>query len=591
MLLWVLFLYLLASGSAFRFGGNDSWWNRRDLAAGGSEVAVDMQLLDIVNKADGGSTSTSSDVGASSSAQSNDDDTNDDGDDDDGDDDDDDDGEDEPQIINSNLIYEWTPIISKMTPGKVDNYMFNINPESTGLGFAPSYEILIFLSGNICQQPTNSTDLQIRVYYSFDEKMLSNISLGNFETFSNGYLEALQISPVNHTSNGTTLNSKNLYVSVRLWDLINDKEVDKDDPNIKNLTSTEWDYRLSISENDLVFQWDTRSWIDVLDTDSTSALISTGNVTDDGQIYSNYTIYDPTLYDLYLYTYDEYQKFLNVSELSLCAIKNGPHLVSSEGASATNPPLEMLQETGLKIQKRIAESSSGIAEQFYITGLTPNTTYAAFLTKKIGKGQSLSNVGGVLFDAEIFTTQTSDACSLIFGMSFCSDNAYSVPSSEFTNGNKSDLAIEYDNIASALYSNFSKALQLVPCDADLDARYSPIRTCDDCATSYRDWICAVSIPRCSTTESSSYIYRSKTDNRNSYVNKFIKPTEDYYEVLPCIDMCYAIVRDCPSVFNFKCPDQESEPELLFQSYNIFKQSSPFITCNFIGNASYLKIHK
>lgn len=493
-------------------------------------------------------------------------------------------------IINSNNIYEWTPIIAEMTPAKVDNYIFAINSESTGLGFAPSYEILIFLSGNVCNQPNNSSRIQLRVFYSFDETVLTNYTAGQFQTFSNGYLEGLQISPVDDAANGTSKNS-HLYVSVRLWDIENDVELPADDPFLETLNSTTWNYRLSISENDLVYQWDSRSWLVVMDTDDTSALISTGNVTDDAKSYYNYTIYDPTLYDLYVYSYDEYINFVNNTELSLCSIKNGNYIVSSTNSTTALAPLSMLKETSLMIQKRIADTPTGVTEQFYITGLNQSTTYAAFLTKKIGKGTNISDVGGVLFNVEFFTTKSSSACSLIFGLDFCKDNAYAVPSSKFSNNNKSQLAIEYDNIANALYANFSKALELVSCDAHLDARYSPIRTCSDCAKSYRDWICAVSIPRCSVASSDYYIYRDKNSNRNSYLDTYIKPVDNYYEILPCIDMCYSIVRDCPSVFGFGCPSEDDNSELLLQSYNIYKKVNGLETCNFIGNTSELTIHK
>lgn len=493
-------------------------------------------------------------------------------------------------IINSNLIYEWTPIVANMTPAKVDNYIFEINSESTGLGFAPSYEILIFLSGNICNQPDNSSQIQLRVFYSFDQAVLTNYNIGEYETFNNGYLEALQISPIEDAANASSKNS-HLYVSVRLWDIVNDNEVKADDPILKNLTSSTWNYRLSISENDLVYQWDSRSWVVVMDTDDTSALISTGNVTDDAKSYYNYTIYDPSLYDLYVYAYEDYTKFINNTQLSLCSIKNGNYIVSSVNSTSSTVPLEMLKETSLKIQKRIANTPTGVTEQFYITGLNQSTTYAAFLTKKIGKGTNLSDVGGVLFNVEFFTTKSTSACSLIFGLDFCKDNAYAVPSSRFTNNNKSQLAIEYDNIANALYANFSKALGLVACDAHLDARYSPIKTCEDCAKSYRDWICAVSIPRCSVESSDYYIYRDKNSNRNSYLDTFIKPVDNYYEILPCIDMCYSIVRDCPSVFGFACPDEDDDSQLLLQSYNVYKKVNGLETCNFIGNTSELTIHK
>lgn len=106
---------------------------------------------------------------------------------------------------------------------------------------------------------------------------------------------------------------------------------------------------------------------------------------------------------------------------------------------------------------------------------------------------------------------------------------------------------------------------------------------------YRDWVCAVSIPRCSTLSYEYFTYRDKTQNRNDYLNKYIKPLDDYYEILPCIDMCYTLVRNCPSDFGFACPNDKSTKDLLYESYN-FYMDVDYATCNYIGNSSLMVIH-
>ena len=262
---------------------------------------------------------------------------------------------------------------------------------------------------------------------------------------------------------------------------------------------------------------------------------------------------------------------------------------NTSNATVTSNSTNPLERTDLAIQKKITEYGGSVTEMFYVTGLNASTTYVAYLTKKISNGDGLSSVGGILFSHVYFTTRSTDACSLIFGLDFCSDVAYSVPTSSFSVGNKTLMAQTYDHIAEALYANFSKALQLISCDADKDARYSPVMTCDDCAEAYRDWVCAVSIPRCSTTSSQYYIHRDKSHNRNDYLNKFIKPLDDYYEILPCIDMCYTLVRNCPSDFQFSCPNDLTTEDLLYQSYN-FYMDTDYSTCNYIGNSSLMVIH-
>lgn len=489
-------------------------------------------------------------------------------------------------IFNSDNIYEWTPILSNLTGGKKDSFVFTIDAESSGYGFAPTYEVLMFISGNICSMPANTTGAELMIYYSFNESVLDDPSIGQSAVFENGYIQALAISPVQSSSSNATSTYSNLYVVTELVNATTKQPLSSSD------TSEIWEYRLSISENDLVFQWDVRPWVEVLDTDMNSALLSTGNVTADAKVYHNYSIYDASLYDLYVYSYEESTLLNQNYNLSLCAVKNGPHLVSSQDTSnstvttnSTNP----LERTDLFIQKKIAEYGGSVSEMFYITGLNGSTTYAAYLTKKISNGDGLSNVGGVLFSQVYFTTKPTDACSLIFGLDFCSDVAYSVPTSSFSVGNKTLMAQTYDHIAKALYSNFSKALQVVSCDADKDARYSPIMTCEDCAEAYRDWVCAVSIPRCSTLSYEYFTYRDKTQNRNDYLNKYIKPLDDYYEILPCIDMCYTLVRNCPSDFGFACPNDKSTKDLLYESYN-FYMDVDYATCNYIGNSSLMVIH-
>lgn len=488
-------------------------------------------------------------------------------------------------IINSDNIYEWTPIATNISAGGRDIFIFSVDTESSGLGIAPTYEILIFLSGNLCSQPSNTTERALAIYYSFNESVTTDSSAGQYAIFQNGYLQALAISPLQISSSNTTSKYAYLYVVVEPVNTTTGGSL----PLATNSIDETWEYRLSISENDLVYQWDTRSWLDVIDTDHNSALLTTGNLSADAKEALNFTIYDSSLYDIYIYAYEDSFKFDIGLNISLCAITNGPYLVSSAGSSNTTNVSHSLERTELAIQKSLTGRSGSVQEQFYITGLNSSSTYVAYLTKKIAKQGNLSDVGGVLFSREYFSTRDTNVCSLIFGLDFCSGVAYSVPSSSLAPNNKTFIANAYDQIAQSLYGNFSKALQIIPCDSELDARYSPIRTCQDCSNSYLNWLCAVSIPRCSNEETEYYVYRQKDDNRNKYLNEDIRPIGNYYEVLPCIEMCYDMVRDCPSDFGFACPDKNSQENLLLHSYNFFDADNALVTCNFIGNETDLFI--
>lgn len=486
-------------------------------------------------------------------------------------------------IINHDSIYEWTPITANVSSGGRNVFVFTVDSNFTGLAISTPYEILIFLSGNICSQPRGAHDKALRVSYSFNESITKDSSLGSHTTFKNGYMQALAVSPVRVLDSNSTSDYSYLYVVVEPVNATTNTPL-----NVSANTAIDtWRYKMSISENDLVYQWDSRSWLEVLDTDHNSALLVTGNVTADAQQFSNVSIYDISLYDLYIYSFQESLKLDSALNISLCAITNGPYIASSVNWNKTDDEGHSLERTALAIEKSLTDRRDNVQEQFYITGLNESSTYVAYLTKKIGKKGNLSDVGGVLFSKQYFSTRESNSCSLIYGLDFCYGVAYSVPSPQIAPDNKTIIATTYDKIAESLYSNFSKALEVIPCDTELDARYSPVRTCKDCASSYRNWLCAVTIPRCSDTNSEYFAFREKGSNRNDFLNNMIKPIDDYYEVLPCINMCHAVARDCPSDFGFACPEIEDKVDVGNRSYNVFDLDAAFDTCNFIGNNTEL----
>ena len=87
-------------------------------------------------------------------------------------------------------------------------------------------------------------------------------------------------------------------------------------------------------------------------------------------------------------------------------------------------------------------------------------------------------------------------CQVIYDLSFCSDVAYAVPSNPRIFPNMPELARLYDDAAAAIYQNFTYSLQQIACNTTSTAQYSLVRNCDDCARDYKNWLCAVTIPRC-----------------------------------------------------------------------------------------------
>jgi hypothetical protein len=197
-------------------------------------------------------------------------------------------------------------------------------------------------------------------------------------------------------------------------------------------------------------------------------------------------------------------------------------------------------------------------------------------------------------------------CKLIYGLPFCSDVAYAVPAN--SSSNTSDLINFYDTNAQNLYQNFSISLQQVACNTTSTAQYSLARGCPDCQNDYKSWLCAVTIPRCDDFSSTNTnlmprnvaqqaINQSSIDittfgmqandsqlpwfnqSRNPLIDQQIQPGP-YKELLPCIDLCYEIVKSCPSVMSFACPKQEF---LYNKSYSIYDGTSVSPpSCNFLG---------
>ena len=148
------------------------------------------------------------------------------------------------------------------------------------------------------------------------------------------------------------------------------------------------------------------------------------------------------------------------------------------------------------------------------------------------------------------------------------------------------LGMTYDQNASDAYVFFNKSLQQVPCNTTSSAPYSPARNCTDCANAYKQWLCAVTIPRCedysntapylqpravsqnftNTSLNKSFppnlndtarsIYNQTrtymNSSRNSLIDNTVVPGP-YKEVLPCRDLCYNLVQSCPAVLQFACP--------------------------------------
>ncbi|KAI5960012.1 MID1 [Candida theae] len=455
---------------------------------------------------------------------------------------------------------------------EVKYYSFNVNT-STGLG--EYYEFLIFLSGNICTQPDNVgiDNTSLAVYYSFNSTMFQNNEVGQMQLFEDGYFQALAdlpIDPNTSTTEGTSLATSGAAASATTIPSSSKSSSGDDEervlyiavraPENTNLTAT-WTYQIGVSQNDLVFQWDNRTFGSIIDADDRSALLVTENLTEFGGDWRTLNA-SKSQYSLYVYPYKDKDIFEGLSK-SWCAIRSGHAMMGP-----------------WNIETSFTSRNGGIQQQFYVPNLEESTQYTGYIVADF----SGTSFGGAIYHQIEFETMAGSACELIYDLEFCDRVAYSVPAlgnrTDESDAVKNMTKMVYDNYVKSLYQNFSKALQQVACDTNPESVYSNVKTCDDCADSYKDWLCAVSIPRCAATNFPGYKARNGTNQRNDFISDMIQPAEDYFEILPCANVCHAIVRDCPADFQFQCPINNQSIALSY--YWDEDTSTQWPSCNYVG---------
>jgi calcium channel MID1 len=217
-------------------------------------------------------------------------------------------------------------------------------------------------------------------------------------------------------------------------------------------------------------------------------------------------------------------------------------------------------------------------------------------------------------------------CRVIFDLPFCDSVAYAVPTNPTNNtlNNLTTLSNIYDSNAAALYKNFSMSLQQIPCNTTETAQYSLASNCDDCARDYKTWLCAVTIPRCvdfttpnipefsflaprnigqqfpggtspdlsqQALGSSNLSQVSLNSSRNPLIDTDIKPGP-YKELLPCQELCFNMVKSCPTSMGFRCPERSALWAPLSMSYGDFDPKKILgsdgilnitgLSCNYLG---------
>lgn len=248
---------------------------------------------------------------------------------------------------------------------------------------------------------------------------------------------------------------------------------------------------------------------------------------------------------------------------SYCAINRGP-LLNQRNADMS------YTKRGSTHQERA---------QYLLPGLNHSSDYIAFLSYSNANlnTSAPAPLGGIVLGPASFSTKQTFSCQLVYNMTFCADMAFAVPgnASAFT---VNELTMFYDEMARKRYENFSKSLEQELCRGPLDDQYSVLRNCGDCDSAYRNWLCAITIPRCADWNlNETFLYpRPQGQSRNPEINKHIDPG-DYKEVLPCKELCYDLVQDCPASLGFSCPNKH----MINLSYGSMSDDG-FVRCSYPG---------
>jgi hypothetical protein len=174
-----------------------------------------------------------------------------------------------------------------------------------------------------------------------------------------------------------------------------------------------------------------------------------------------------------------------------------------------------------------------------------------------------------------------DNCQLIFDLPFCTGVAWSVPTNRRNQTLTANLASLYDEQAESYMKNFTNSLALTACETTSTSQYSLAVNCTTCAAAYKEWLCAVTIPRCTDyflpdaflqarnvlsdfpdgrklpppqnqTEIDNRQSAFGNQSRNTWIDENVKPGP-YKEILPCAGMCHRLVQNCPPALQFVCP--------------------------------------
>lgn len=351
-----------------------------------------------------------------------------------------------------------------------------------------------------------------------------------------------------------------------------------------------WNYELAVSIDGLFHEADLGTPdLFLIDSDNEAALMVTANLTQADSSSESY--------DQWMALSAPFSLFAsNIEDKRTMGVKNSYCGLNKLSQIASDP--DDLSGTSSHVQIAMITRGQGQKpkEQFYISNLNASSQYHATLAltgNSTASGDGVVHGGGKVWQPVQFATKADTTCGLLYDLDFCSEVAYAVPSAPDV-----DYRFLYDNYTRFYYQFFNYSLQQIPCETTPDAQYSLARTCTDCEAAYKEWLCAVSIPRCedysnpapwlmprnmgqpfpngssipdetlnqpfhpmprapnlpgSVAFQQTYGSSIATNqSRNQMIDEMIRPGP-YKEVLPCEDLCYSLMQSCPSSLGFMCP--------------------------------------
>lgn len=387
-----------------------------------------------------------------------------------------------------------------------------------------------------------------------------------------------------------------------------------------------WNYEIAVSIDDFYHRAENATpFLFQVDTDTNSALLVTDNLTqaDNGsEVYSEWMDLSPPPFMMFANNAN-YTRSLGLSK-SFCGLKTNAQMQSS--SSDTSGTISHIQMS--MISRGLGNKPK---QQFYVSRLNSSSGYFGTLAMEgnsTSSGPGVIGGGGTVWPATVWQTKADGNCALMFDLSFCSEVAYAVPANSLTHPSRDTLAARYDSYAAALYANFTYSMQQIACNASSDSAYSPSRSCEDCADAYKEWLCAVTIPRCEDFSAeydwlqprnvaqtfangtslpldylnTSYVpmpgaptlpgspawsqtynstFATNRSRNHEIIDLDIMPGP-YKEVLPCEDLCYSLVQKCPASMGIGCPSKGRGLETSYGS----RDDAGQVKCSYLGAVFY-----